>query len=193
MGPEEIHSLFTELGVLRTGHFELSSGVHSDTYVQCARALQHPRTARRLGEALAERTKHIDADVVASPAVGGVLAGFVVADALDRRFIFAERYGGEMVFRRGQGPELGERVLLVEDVVTTGGSAMEVAARCQSAGASAVGLASLVDRSGALAADARPALPPVALLQLAPQVWEPDACPQCRDGRALDRPGSRPG
>lgn len=193
MTPEETQDLFTELGVLRSGHFELSSGVHSDTYVQCARALQHPRTARRLGQALAERTQGLEADVVASPAIGGVLAGFVVADALDRRFIFAERYGGEMVFRRGQTPELGERVLIVEDVVTTGGSAMEVAVRCQSAGASAVGLASLVDRSGALALDARPALPPVALLELAPAVWEPDACPMCADGRALDRPGSRPG
>ena len=191
MSPDEVKALFLEHEVLQTGHFELSSGVHSDTYLQCARALQHPATALRLGAALAERTANLEADVVASPAIGGVLAGFVVAAAAERRFVFAERYGGEMVFRRGQGPELGERVLIVEDVVTTGGSAMEVVARCQAAGASAVGLACLVDRSGALAADARPALPPVALLELAPEIWEPDACPRCAEGHAVDHPGGR--
>ena len=191
MTPEETHELLVELGVLQHGHFRLTSGSHSDTYLQCARALQYPDAGRRIGAALAELVAGLRCDVVASPAIGGILAGYVVATALERRFVFAERSEGAMAFRRGQGPSPGERVLVVEDVVTTGASALEVAHRSEEVGADVVGLACIVDRSPALPADARPPLEPQGLLTVAPVVWEPDTCPLCAEGRPLDRPGSR--
>lgn len=181
-----VEGLFDELGVRRTGHFSLSSGKHSDTYLQCALALSEPRAALRLGQALAERVG-AEVDVVASPALGGILAGFAVGAALDRRFVFAERPpGGAFRLRRGQAIGPGERVLVVEDVVTTGGSALEVAALVAEAGGSVAGIACLVDRSGG-----RLDPPPTSLLRVDAQVWEPDACTLCAAGTPLDRPGSR--
>lgn len=192
MTPSEVGELFERLGVLRRGHFRLSGGRHSDTYLQCALALQYPDVAVRLGQALAERTRDLRPDLVASPALGGVLAGFVVAMALHRRFVFAERDpDGAMTLRRGQAVDAGERVLVVEDVITTGGSAREVARLCEAAGATVAGLAALVDRSGGLPAAERPRTPPSALLSLRPQTWPADDCPLCARGVALDSPGSR--
>lgn len=194
----DVQELFVRLDVLRRGHFTLSSGKHSDTYLQCQLALQRPEVALELGRALAERLRAEgvdDVDVVASPALGGILAGFAVAAALGVRFVFSERKGGAdgraMVFRRGQGVAEGERVLVVEDVVTTGGSAMEVVALCEDAGAKVVGTAALVDRSAGLPAHERPRIPPVALLTVAAQAWDPEACPRCAAGEAVDSPGSR--
>lgn len=188
----DVRSLFEELGVLRHGHFQLSSGKHSDTYLQCAIALQQPDTAERLGAALASRLHDAQVDVVASPALGGVLAGFVVAAALRKRFVFTERgTGREMTLRRGQHIAAGENVLVVEDVVTTGGSAMEAAAVCEAAGGKVVGLAALVDRSGGLDERERPAVAPTSLLRVTAQTWDPDQCPQCADNVPLDSPGSR--
>lgn len=194
MTEEDVAALFERLGVLRSGHFSLSSGRHSDTYLQCAGALQHPRVALDLGAALADRVRDLAPDVVASPAVGGILAGFAVAAAMGRRFVFAERAGGpRMSLRRGQGVEEGERVLIVEDVVTTGGSAAEVAALCAGEGAPVVGLAALVDRSGGLPDDERPAEPVSALLAVAAGAWTPSECPLCARGVPVDSPGSRRG
>ena len=194
----DVHELFTRLDVLRTGHFQLSSGKHSDTYLQCQLALQQPDVALELGRALAAKLGEEglgDIDVVASPALGGILAGFAVAAALGVRFVFSERKGGPdgraMVFRRGQGVADGERVLVVEDVVTTGGSAMEVVALCEEAGAKVAGTASIVDRSAGLPEHERPRIPPVALLTVKAQAWEPEACPLCADGVPVDSPGSR--
>ena len=186
--------LFDELDVLRRGHFQLSSGKHSDTYLQCALALQDPATALGLGAALVDRVRAagIRADVVVSPALGGVLAGFCVAAALQRPFLFTERTADRtMTLRRGQIVPLGSEVLVVEDVVTTGGSAMEVVALCEEAGASVAGLACLVDRSAGLPAQERPPLEPIALLKVAAQVWTADACPACSSGTPIDSPGSR--
>lgn len=194
----DVHDLFTRLEVLRTGHFQLSSGKHSDTYLQCQLALQQPDVALDLGRALADRLRDEgigDVDVVASPALGGILAGFAVAAALGVRFVFSERKGGPdgraMVFRRGQGVDDGERVLVVEDVVTTGGSAMEVVALCEESGAKVVGAASIVDRSAGLPEDERPRIPPVALLTVQAQAWAPEDCPLCAAGEPVDSPGSR--
>jgi len=194
----DVPALFDELSVLRRGHFVLSSGKHSDTYLQCQLALQRPDVALDLGRALALRLgeEGVDGiDVVASPALGGILAGFAVAAALGVRFVFSERKGGPdgraMVFRRGQRVDEGERVLVVEDVVTTGGSAMEVVRLCEEAGAKVVGTASIVDRSAGLAAHERPAIPPVALLSVEAQAWEPEDCPRCAAGEPVDSPGSR--
>ena len=192
MTEDEIATLFTDLDVLRSGHFRLSSGKHSDTYLQCALALRDPATALRLGAALAERLDGDTIDVVVSPALGGVLAGFVVAAALDRPFLFTERTADRtMTMRRGQAVEPGQRVLVVEDVVTTGGSAMEVVALCEAAGATVVGIASLVDRSAGLPAEQRPPITPTALLTVQAQAWAAEQCPACAQGRPLDTPGSR--
>ncbi|HWH31864.1 MAG TPA: orotate phosphoribosyltransferase [Egibacteraceae bacterium] len=194
----DVDKTFRELEVLRTGHFQLSSGKHSDTYLQCQLALQRPDVALELGRALAERLRAqgaADVDVVASPALGGILAGFAVASALGVRFVFSERKGGPdgraMVFRRGQRVEPGERVLVVEDVVTTGGSAMEVVALCEQAGAKVAGTAAIVDRSAGLPEEERPPLPPVALLTVTAQTWTAQECPRCAAGDPVDSPGSR--
>ena len=194
----DVREVFTRLDVLRTGHFQLSSGKHSDTYLQCQLALQQPDVALDLGRALADKLRAEgigDVDVVASPALGGILAGFAVAAALGVRFVFSERKGGPdgraMVFRRGQGVADGERVLVVEDVVTTGGSAMEVVALCEEAGAKVAGAASIVDRSAGLPPAERPRIPPVALLTVEARAWDPDACPLCAAAVPVDSPGSR--
>ena len=191
----DYEQIFRERDVLRTGHFRLSSGKHSDTYLQCQRALGDPALALQLGRALAERLDRDAIDVVISPALGGVLAGFAVAAALGRPFLFSERAPGDeqrsMVLRRGQVLDAGDRAVVVEDVVTTGGSAMEVAALIENAGATVAALAAIVDRSGGLPRDQRPPLPVIALLTVAPQAWDPDECPLCADGVALDAPGSR--
>lgn len=194
MTDDDIASLFSDLHVLRRGHFRLSSGKHSDTYVQCALALRDPQTALRLGAAVAQRVDGDHIDLVVSPALGGVLAGFVVAAALQRPFVFTERAADRtMTLRRGQVVQPGQRVLVVEDVVTTGGSAMEVVALCEEAGATVTGIASLVDRSGALPAGDRPRIEPTALLTVAARAWDPHECPACAAGTPLDTPGSRHG
>jgi orotate phosphoribosyltransferase len=189
---DDITTLFEQLDVLRRGHFRLSSGKHSDTYLQCALALQDPTIALQLGQQLAAQVDGDTIDVVVSPALGGVLAGFVVAAALQRPFLFTERAADRsMVLRRGQTIPAGARVLVVEDVVTTGGSAMEVVALCRAAGADVVGIASLVDRSAGLPADEQPEIQPTALLTVAAQAWDPASCPSCAAGDELDTPGSR--
>lgn len=194
MTDQDVSALFGELQVLQRGHFRLSSGKHSDTYLQCALALGEPATALRLGAALARRLPDTDIDVVVSPALGGVLAGFAVAAALQRPFVFTERaVDRTMTLRRGQTVTAGQRVLVVEDVITTGGSAMEVVDLCEAAGASVAGIAALVDRSGGLDETQRPRLAPTALLQVAAQAWDPQDCPACAAGDALDSPGSRHG
>jgi orotate phosphoribosyltransferase len=184
-------ALLGELGVRRSGHFALSSGRHSDTYLQCAVALSQPRHALALGRALAERVE-VPVDIVASPALGGVLAGFVVAAALGRPFVFAERVEGAFALRRGQAVEAGQRVLVVEDVVTTGRSALEVAALVEAAGATVAGVACIVDRSAGLPPGERPDPRPIALVEVAARTWHPGECPLCARGVQLDKPGSRP-
>lgn len=180
---------FRARDVYRSGHFRLSSGLHSDTYLQCALALQDPTFAHRLGRELADR---IDAevDLVASPAIGGLLAGFVVAHALGRRFVFTERKDGEMTLRRGQQVEDGARILVVEDVLTTGGSAREAADVLERHGAEVVAWAALVDRS----TPDRP-LPyeATSLVRVEALTWDPEVCPLCERGVDIDAPGSRPG
>ena len=191
----DVARLFADIGVLKTGHFRLSSGKHSDTYLQCQLALGDPALALRLGRDLAGKLDPAAIDLVASPALGGVLAGFAVAAALDRPFVFTERAPGDanrqMVLRRGQQIPQGSRVLIVEDVVTTGGSALEVAALVESLGASVAGIAAVVDRSGGLPPQQRPPHAVTALLSVAPQAWDEHQCPLCADGVDVDAPGSR--
>jgi orotate phosphoribosyltransferase len=185
MNPAEVTELFERYGVLHTGHFKLSSGRHSDTYLQCARILEHPRVAFSLGDALANRYPD-GADVVASPALGGILIGNAVAYALGCRFVFTERVDGVMTLRRGQSVAPGERVLVVEDVITTGGSAAEVIALCEGSGATVVGVAALVDRT-----EGPPPFHLEALLRVRAGSWDPSECPLCARGEPLHTPGGR--
>lgn len=173
---------------LLEGHFLLSSGLHSDRYVQCARLLQHPRHAARAGRALGTLCRAFGAQLVVSPALGGVIIGHEVARALGVRAIFTEREQGEMRLRRGFAISPGERVLVVEDVVTTGKSTLEAAAAVTGAGGLVVGLAAIVDRSGGVSLPH----PLRALLQLSVATHPPEACPLCREAKLpAVKPGSR--
>ncbi|MGH2786169.1 MAG: orotate phosphoribosyltransferase [Actinomycetota bacterium] len=185
MNPAEVHELFERHGAISAGHFKLSSGRHSDAYVQCARVLEHPRVAASLARALTERVAG-PIDVVVSPAMGGMLIGYLVAHEIGCRFLFTERVDGSMTLRRGQMLTRGERALVVEDVITTGGSAAEVVAIVGSAEAGLVGVASLIDRSeGSLPFHLD------ALLRVSATSWEAADCPLCAGGEALTTPGSR--
>ena len=167
------------------GHFELSSGRHSDTYIEKFRALEDPRLATRLGEALADRFASRDIDVVLSPAVGAIVLGFCTAAALDCRFVFAERDSGIMKLRRGFRIASGERVLVVEDVVTTGASVSEVLPLVEPGELSGIGL--LANRSEVLDLP----VPAEALVKVAARSWDRQDCPLCERGLALEAPGSR--
>lgn len=185
MNPVEVRELFERYGAILSGHFKLSSGRHSDTYVQCARILEHPRIASSLAQALSSRCTE-GVDVVISPALGGVLIGYLVAHELGCRFLFTERVDGAMTLRRGQKLSPGERFLVVEDVITTGGSAAEVIAVCEAAGGISAGVASLIDRS-----EHQPGFHLESLLRVAASSWDPADCSFCARGEALHTPGSR--
>jgi orotate phosphoribosyltransferase len=191
---EEVLTVFNETGAYLRGHFRLTSGLHSPEYLQCALVLQHPRHAERLGQGLADRLREILAgarvDVVASPAIGGLIIGHEAARALGARFIFAERDAEKkMVLRRGFTVQPGETAVVVEDVVTTGGSTREVVEALQAAGARVLAAGSIIDRSGG---QADVSVPRIALATLQVVTWPPDSCPLCRDGVAVTKPGSRP-
>jgi orotate phosphoribosyltransferase len=181
---EEALALLRERGAVRSGHFLLSSGMHSDTYVEKARVLESPTDTLRLAEEIASWYEGIDA--VVSPAVGALPLGFAVALTADARFLYAERAEGRLQLRRGFALRRDERVLVVEDVVTTGGSAAEVVELVRSAGASVVGVAALVDRSAAATS-----FPLRAVLRVDAAIHDPATCPLCEDGRPLESPGSR--
>jgi orotate phosphoribosyltransferase len=180
-------ALFEQAGALRRGHFQLSSGRHSDTYLQCALVLQWPEVATALGAALAEPWLG-RVDLVAGPAMGGIVIGHEVARALGARFVFPERVAGELTLRRGFAAGAGERALVVEDVVTTGGSALETAALLERAGAAVAGIAAIVGRTPP-GVQAPAGLATLVTLQ-AP-AWAPEDCPACAEGVPLASPGSR--
>lgn len=191
---EEVLKVFNETGAYLRGHFRLTSGLHSPEYLQCALVLQHPRHAESLGRGLAERLQGNLAggrvDMVASPAIGGLIIGHEAARALGVRFIFAERDAEKkMVFRRGFTVRPGETAVVVEDVVTTGGSTREVVESLQAAGARVLVAGSIIDRSGG---QADVGVPRVALATLQVVTWPPDDCPLCREGSPVTKPGSRP-
>ena len=180
--------MFRQSGALLDGHFRLSSGLHSPGYLQCALVLQHPQHAEALGAALGSLVRSLDAGVVLSPALGGVVIGQEVGRALGVRAMFAERQDGQLTLRRGFTIEPGERVLVVEDVVTTGGSTRETMDVARAAGAVIVGACAVVDRS-----DGKQELgvPFHALLPMAVKTYQPEACPLCQMGVPVVKPGSR--
>lgn len=188
MTQEEVLAAFRRSGALLEGHFRLTSGLHSERYLQSALVLQYPEIATALGAALAARTRHLQPTVVLSPALGGIVIGQEVARALGVRAIFAERQDGALTLRRGFALEGADRVLVVEDVLTTGGSTRETAGVAERAGASVVGAAAIVDRG---TDPARLNLPFQSLVQMNVPAFEPDACPLCRTGVPVVKPGSR--
>lgn len=180
--------LFRRVGALLEGHFRLTSGLHSPGYLQCALVLQHPREAEICGEAIADRVRGLGAEVVLSPALGGIVIGQEVARALGVRAIFAERQDGALVLRRGFALGAGEKVLVVEDVVTTGGSTRETIAVARAAGAEVVGAASIIDRSGGRQTID---VPYHALATIDLPTYDPTQCPLCAKGIPVVKPGSR--
>jgi orotate phosphoribosyltransferase len=188
MTEAKVLELMEELGALHRGHFLLSSGRHSDTYFQCARLLQFPDLARELGAAIGGLFAEEACDVVVSPALGGILIGHEVARALGRRFVFTERKDGVMAIRRGFFLDKGEKVIIVEDVVTRGTSLLEVRDVVEAAGGVVVGLTSIIDRTGG---DVELPMPLQSLARVTVETWEPGDCPLCARGQDVVKPGSR--
>ena len=188
MNSDQILNFFSESNALLDGHFILSSGLHSSKYLQCALALQYPADAQRFGHAIAQRFANSDIETVASPAIGGIIIGYAVAAALNVRFIWTERENGKMTLRRGFTVRPGERFLVVEDVITTGGSTRECIEALRSEGADVIAAASIIDRSNG---QADVGVPRIALASLTVPSYQPAECPMCAEGTAAVKPGSR--
>jgi orotate phosphoribosyltransferase len=186
---ESILDEFRKTGAYLKGHFRLTSGLHSNEYMQCALVLQHPSIAEKFGSVLASHFPK--SDIVVSPAVGGLIIGHEVARALGARFLFTERdpATSKMILRRGFAVKPGETAVVIEDVVTTGGSTRDVIETLQAAGVKVLGAGSIIDRSGG---KADLGVPKVALATLEVTAWPADFCPLCQEGIPVEKPGSRP-
>ncbi|MEO6588529.1 MAG: orotate phosphoribosyltransferase [Pyrinomonadaceae bacterium] len=188
MNSDQILEQFREADALLDGHFILSSGLHSSQYLQCALALQYPTEAAKFARAIAEKLAAEQFDTVTSPAIGGLIIGYETAKALNVRFIWTERQEGAMTLRRGFSVKKDERILVVEDVITTGGSTRECIEALESRGAKIVAAASIIDRSNG-AADV--GVPRIALATLEVPSYAPEDCPMCHRGIEAVKPGSR--
>lgn len=188
MTEQETLDLYRRTGGLLQGHFRLTSGLHSDVYLQSALVLQYPEHAAALGATLADAFRGGDVSTVLAPAIGGILVAHEVARALGARALFAERENGVMRLRRGFALQPGERCLVVEDVITTGGSTREVITCVEDNGGTVVGVGSLIDRSGGTAAFP---VKRAALATVQAQTWAPERCPLCATGSPAVKPGSR--
>ncbi len=199
----DIKQIYLDADAMLEGHFKLSSGNHSQFYLQSAKVLEDPKTAKKLADALAEQIKAdgIEIDTVCSPAIGGLIAGFALAQALDARYIFTERVDGAMTLRRGFDVKHGEKILICEDIITTGGSAMEASAAVESLGAEVVAFAALANRGFCRRENsdivAKPNcklpdnLPFFALADFDFEMYAPEECPLCKAGSEAIKPGSR--
>jgi orotate phosphoribosyltransferase len=189
MDSATVLDLFRKSGALLEGHFRLTSGLHSERYLQCALVLQHPDLAMRLGDAIGERTRHLQPTVVLSPALGGIVIGQEAGRALGVRAIFAERQDGRLTLRRGFTVSPADRVLVVEDVITTGGSTRETIDVARESGAQVVGASSIIDRG----ADSSRVVdvPLVSLVRMEVPTYQPESCPLCAKGLPVMKPGSR--
>lgn len=188
MDQTSVLDLFRQSGALLEGHFRLTSGLHSPGYLQCALVLQHPASAEALGRALGSKIGAAGVTAVLSPALGGLIIGHEVARALSVRALFAERQDGTLTLRRGFSLSPADRVVVIEDVVTTGGSTRETIEVARRAGATVVAAGSIIDRSttaGALD------VPYHSLVTLALPTYQPEACPLCAQGSPVTKPGSR--
>ena len=188
MTSEDVIDRFKETGALLEGHFLLSSGLHSAVYLQCAIALQATGDAIEFGAAIAAHFQNRQIETVASPAIGGLVIGYEVARQLGARFIWTERDSGTMTLRRGFTVRPGERMLVVEDVITTGGSTRDTIGALTAAGADVVAAASIIDRSGG---KADVGVPRLSLATLKVAAVSPEECEACRRGEPVVKPGSR--
>jgi orotate phosphoribosyltransferase len=199
----DVKKIYKNADALLEGHFKLSSGNHSRYYLQSAKVLEDTQTAKLLATALAQQVKvsGIEIDTICAPAIGGILAGFALAQALDLRFIFAERVNGAMTIRRGFEVYQNERILICEDIITTGGSAMEVAQIIQELGGKVVGMAALANRGFCKREESQierkenckipEEMPFFALEDFEFAMYTPDECPMCKNGSEAIKPGSR--
>jgi orotate phosphoribosyltransferase len=185
---EEVIEKFRQTGALLEGHFVLTSGLHSNAYLQCALVLQHPGEAEEFGRAIAAQFKDKNIEVVASPAIGGLIVGHEVARALGARFIWTERENEKMTLRRGFTLDPHQKILVVEDVVTTGGSTRETIETLQTHGGDVIAAASIIDRSSG---EADVGVPRVALATLNVAAIDPGQCEACARGERVVKPGSR--
>lgn len=187
----DVFNIFKESGAIFEGHFKLTSGRHSGVYMQCAKLLQYPDRADKLAKAAAGiLSKDINigkVDTVISPAVGGILWGYMLAFRIEKKMIFTERTDGEMQLRRGFDLREGEKVIIAEDVITTGGSVKEVIKICEDRGAEVAGVISIVDRNSGVDFG----YPYYNMLKIDIEIFEPEKCPMCRKGQEIVYPGSR--
>jgi len=188
MKPDQILEEFKKSGALLKGHFILSSGLHSPNYLQCGLALQYPANAAKFGSAIAEYFTDSNIETVASPAIGGLVIGYAVAQTLNLRFIWTERQDGIMTLRRGFTVKEGERILVVEDVITTGGSTCECISALEDNYATVIAAASIIDRSNGTA---DVGVPRISLVSLDVPAYDPESCPMCASGDEAVKPGSR--
>ncbi len=198
-----VEQIYKDSSALLEGHFKLSSGNHSQFYLQSAKVLEDPKTAKLLAEELAKQIKEsaIEYDAVCSPALGGLIAGFALATALDVRFIFAERVSGSMTIRRGFEVNKGEKYIICEDIITTAGSALEAAKQIENDGGEIVAFAALANRGfcqregSSIEANEKCKLPAgtklFALDDFTFEMYDPENCPLCKDGSIAFKPGSR--
>jgi len=199
----QVEKIYKDANALLEGHFLLSSGKHSRYYLQSAKVLEDPRVAEQLAVELAKmiNASDLQIDTICSPALGGVLAGYELARALGKRFIFAERVNGEMTIRRGFEVKKGEKILVCEDIITTGGSALEAAKIAETMGGVIVGFAALANRGfckrvgsdlvGKPTCKLPNDAPFFALADFEFDIYEPSECPLCKDGSVAHKPGSR--
>lgn len=190
MRADEVIQKFKNTGALLEGHFVLTSGLHSSVYLQCALVLENPQEAEQFGRGIADHFRSQGIQVVAAPAIGGLVIGHEVARALGARFIWTERENGRMTLRRGFTVTPGEKLLVVEDVVTTGGSTRETVEALRSRGADVIAAASIIDRSSG---KADVGVPRVALATLDVPSVDPAVCEACQRGESAIKPGSRKG
>ncbi|HZM99832.1 MAG TPA: orotate phosphoribosyltransferase [Pyrinomonadaceae bacterium] len=188
MNAEQVIDEFRTTGALLEGHFQLTSGLHSTVYLQCALVLQFPQKAEAFGRAIAEKYRDEGIQLVASPAIGGIVIGHEVARALGARFVWTERESGQMTLRRGFTVGPNEKTLVVEDVITTGGSTRETIEALKDAGANVVAAASIIDRSGG---SVDVSVPRMALATLRVGSVDPSECEACKLGNIAVKPGSR--
>jgi orotate phosphoribosyltransferase len=188
MRSSEVIERFKSTGALLDGHFVLTSGLHSPNYLQCARVLERPEDAEAFGRAIADNFSGAGIETVAAPAIGGIIIGYEVARALGARFIWTEREQGQMTLRRGFTLKPGEKILVVEDVITTGGSTVETIEALRQHGADVVGAASIIDRSSGTA---KVTVPRIALATISVPAVEPSECEACARGEVAVKPGSR--
>ncbi len=190
MSDVDVKQLLMDFDGLLNGHFCLTSGLHSDTYFQCAKLYQYPPVVKTLAQELAEKLEGLEFDTVISPAIGAVIFGYEVAAATDKRNLFVERKDGEMQLRRGYRLKKGERVLIVEDVITTARTIFETIEAISEYEIQVAGVACIVDRSAGKLSDK---LHITSLLQVDPITYTPEECPLCKLGIEITKPGSRTG